>query len=164
MNTQDLAPVLGNLFAELTAGTAPTGGFVLNSGDPGLLASLDKLTAAEASLSSHGGASIAAHTAHLSYGLSLMNRWAVEGGDPFSNARWQDAWAINTVDDDRWKAIRDGLRLEVDHWQSALRTPREVMVIELSGMFGSIAHLAYHLGAIRQIAADARGPKDPSQK
>ena len=27
-------------------------------------------------------------------------------------------------------------------------------------MIGSIAHLAYHLGAIRQIAKQARGPKD----
>jgi hypothetical protein len=27
-------------------------------------------------------------------------------------------------------------------------------------MIGSIAHLAYHLGAIRQIDAAARGPAD----
>jgi hypothetical protein len=27
------------------------------------------------------------------------------------------------------------------------------------GIVGSIAHLAYHLGAIRQINTDARGPK-----
>jgi hypothetical protein len=27
-------------------------------------------------------------------------------------------------------------------------------------MVGSIAHLAYHLGAIRQIAVAARGPKE----
>jgi hypothetical protein len=27
-------------------------------------------------------------------------------------------------------------------------------------MIGSIAHLAYHLGAIRQIAKAARGPRE----
>lgn len=27
-------------------------------------------------------------------------------------------------------------------------------------MIGSVAHLAYHLGAIRQIAKGARGPKE----
>jgi hypothetical protein len=32
--------------------------------------------------------------------------------------------------------------------------------VELSGMIGSIAHLAYHLGAIRQISSDARGPAE----
>jgi hypothetical protein len=32
--------------------------------------------------------------------------------------------------------------------------------VELTGMIASIAHFAYHLGAIRQIAKDARGPKE----
>jgi hypothetical protein len=33
--------------------------------------------------------------------------------------------------------------------------------MELNGVVGSIAHLAYHLGAIRQIDRAARGPADP---
>jgi hypothetical protein len=32
--------------------------------------------------------------------------------------------------------------------------------MELSGMIASIAHLAYHLGAIRQIDKQTRGPKE----
>jgi len=32
--------------------------------------------------------------------------------------------------------------------------------VELTGMVASIAHLAYHLGAIRQIARDSRGPRE----
>jgi hypothetical protein len=32
--------------------------------------------------------------------------------------------------------------------------------VELSGMISSIAHLAYHLGAIRQIDKQSRGPRD----
>jgi hypothetical protein len=35
-----------------------------------------------------------------------------------------------------------------------------VSAIELAGMIGSIAHLAYHLGAIRQISKTVRGPKE----
>ena len=31
---------------------------------------------------------------------------------------------------------------------------------ELTGMIASIAHLAYHLGAIRQINKKVRGPKE----
>jgi hypothetical protein len=38
--------------------------------------------------------------------------------------------------------------------------PREVQEIELNGMIGSIAHLAYHLGAIRQIDSSLRGPAE----
>jgi hypothetical protein len=39
-----------------------------------------------------------------------------------------------------------------------VREPRDVDEIELNGMIGSIAHLAYHLGAIRQINQSVRGP------
>jgi hypothetical protein len=35
-----------------------------------------------------------------------------------------------------------------------------VRQVELSGLVSSIAHLAYHLGAIRQIDRTARGPKE----
>jgi hypothetical protein len=35
--------------------------------------------------------------------------------------------------------------------------------MELNGVIGSIAHLAYHLGAIRQINQIARGPADPGR-
>lgn len=162
METNALSPVLAGLFAELTTGASTEGAFILNGGDPGLLASLDKLSAADASRSAHDGATIAAHASHVSYGLSRMNRWATEGGNPFANARWHEAWTITAVDDAQWKEIRDALRKEVGHWNEVLGTPREVMHIELSGMIGSIAHTAYHLGSIRQISALARGPKDPS--
>ena len=43
-----------------------------------------------------------------------------------------------------------------------LRTPREMQEMELNGIIGSIAHLAYHLGAIRQINQTLRGPVDPA--
>jgi hypothetical protein len=41
-----------------------------------------------------------------------------------------------------------------------LHTPRECSGIELTGMVSSVAHLAYHLGAIRQISKTVRGPKE----
>ena len=40
-----------------------------DQGDPGLLRSLDKLTAADASAAVQGGATVAAHVNHLRYGL-----------------------------------------------------------------------------------------------
>jgi hypothetical protein len=161
MTTNDISASLTTLFSELTDGANASGGaYVLNSGDAGLLRSLDKLSAADASASVHGGATIAAHAQHLRFGLSLMNRWASEGGDPFSDARWDEAWKTTRVDESEWIRIRAGLRGEVQRWRGALGTRREVTVVELNGMIGSIAHLAYHLGAIRQIAASARGPRE----
>ena len=161
MQTRDVGSSLGTLFSELVDG-APTGGnaFMLNSGDLGLLRSLDTLSAADASQSVHGGATIAAHAQHLRYGLSLMNRWAAEGGNPFANAKWDEAWRFSSVDAGTWNEIRSGLRAEAHRWLEALKAPRELKPVELTGMISSIAHLAYHLGAIRQINKTVRGPKE----
>lgn len=161
MQTRDITKSLTTLFSELVDGAVPGGGaFVLNSGDAGLLRSLDRLSAADASRSTNGGATIAAHARHLQYGLSLMNRWASTGGNPFADATWDEAWKTSAVDERAWTEIRTGLRDEAHRWLETLGTPRQAMDVELSGMIGSIAHLAYHLGAIRQIASVARGPRE----
>ena len=95
----EFSPALTRLFSELVDGTSSrTGGFVLNTGDVGLLRSLDKLSAADASRSVNDGATIAAHAQHVRYGLSLMNRWATEGGNPFADATWDEAWKTSVVD------------------------------------------------------------------
>ncbi len=161
MKATELLPAITRLFAELVDGPdKQTGGFVLNTGDAGVLRSLDKLSAADASRSANEGATIAAHVQHLRYGLSLMNRWATDGGNPFADARWDEAWKTSSVDAVAWQEIRNGFRDEARRWAEALASPREVTDIELSGMIASIAHLAYHLGAIRQIDKQARGPRE----
>jgi hypothetical protein len=158
----DINRSLTRLFSELVEGVnVPAEAFILNSGDRGLLRSLDKISAADASRSANGGATIAAHAQHLRYGLSLMNRWAREGGNPFADARWDEAWGISDVVATQWDEIRQGLRDETGHWQEALARPRgDLAGIELTGMIASIAHLAYHLGAIRQISRETRGPRE----
>src|SRR4249919_1935477 len=151
MHTKETGPVLARLFSELIDGTGQKGAVILNSGDVGLLRSIDQLDATRASQSVNGGATIAAHAQHLRYGLSLMNRWAAEGGNPFADARWDEAWKTAAVDDGEWTAIRNGLRQETHAWLQALGSPRTVNETEFTGIISSIVHLAYHLGAIRQI-------------
>lgn len=161
MHTGDVAPILGMLFAELVEGPPQRGGaYMLNSGDVGLLRSLDRLSAAEASQSANGGATIAAHAQHVRYGLTLMNHWAAEGGNPFAHAKWDEAWKTTSVTEPQWQEIKAGLRGESERWLSALKSPRDVGGIALAGIIGSIAHLAYHLGAIRQISKETRGPRE----
>ena len=161
MQTTNAAPALTRLFSELVDGTSgQTGAFVLNTGDVGLLRSLDKLSAADASRSVNGGATIAAHAQHVRYGLSLMNQWAAEGGNPFANAKWDEPWKLSSVDAATWDEIRSGLRAEAHRWLEALGAPRELAPAELTGMIASIVHFGYHLGAIRQISKDTRGPTE----
>jgi hypothetical protein len=161
MNTKDTAEVLADLFSELAEGKShPAAAFILNSGDVGLLRSLDRISAEEASRSVNEGATIAAHAQHLRYGLSLMNRWAREGGNPFADAKWDEAWKTAAVNEPEWREIRKGLGDETHRWLEVLKSPRTVTEAELAGMIGSIAHLAYHIGAIRQINKAARGPRE----
>ena len=56
-------------------------------------------------------------------------------------------------------ALRDRLRTGARRWHTALGTARELSAPELNGVIASIAHLAYHLGAIRQMNPTLRGPK-----
>jgi hypothetical protein len=99
MQTTDISDSLTTLLSELIDGAKAGGAYVLNSGDVGLLRSLDKLSATDASQSLAGGATIAAHAEHLRFGLSLMNHWAREGGNPFADAAWDKAWQTTVVDD-----------------------------------------------------------------
>ena len=159
MRTDQTAGALARLFGELVDGVSSSG-FVLNTGDIGLLRSLENLSAADASRSANDGATIAAHAQHVRYGLSLMNHWASAGGNPFADAKWDEAWKISTVGEKEWREIRDGLRDEARRWIDVLKTPREVADVELTGLVASVAHLAYHLGAIRQLAPAAAGPPE----
>jgi len=162
VHTGELSNTLRTLFSELVNGAAKDGAFILNAGDEGLLGSLDKLSAHAASALTATGSSIAAHVDHLRYGLSLMNRWSA-GENPFGTADWSTSWTKTTVSDEEWRTRRAELRTEASRWLEALRTPRDVQTIELNGIIGTIAHLAYHLGAIRQIDQATRGPKEVSR-
>jgi len=159
MNTRDLTGTLAALLAELIDGPPCGAAYMLNPGDPGLLRALDKITALEASTTVQGGASIAAHVDHLRYGLSLMNRWSA-GENPFDDADWSASWRRTSLSDTEWQELKIGLRSEAHRWLDAVRVPREVSAVELNAVVGSIAHLAYHLGAIRQINRAARGPRE----
>lgn len=156
----ELHSSLSILFAELTEGPPPGPAFMLNSGDPGLLRSLDPLSAEAASRSSGtGSASIAAHVDHLCFGLGLMNRWSDGEADPWSDADWAASWRRSTVTESEWDALRERLRQATTRWRNALRQPRAMSSLERNGVIGSLAHLAYHLGAIRQIDRSTQGPK-----
>jgi hypothetical protein len=157
VHTRDFGSTLPTLFAELTEGAPLTGAYMTNRGDPGLLRSLDKLSATAASKLTANGSSIAAHVDHLRYGLSLMNRWAA-GENPFDDADWSVSWRKTRVTAAEWKKLRDELSTESRQWLVALKAPRDISEGDLNSVIGSIAHLAYHVGAIRQIDLSARGP------
>ena len=159
MDTASLAPVLLTVFSELIEGSPDTTRrtYVLNQGDAGLIASLDRLSAAAAS-ATKDGPSIAAHVDHVRYGLSLLNRWATGTLPPTQEMDWTASWRKSVVSEMEWRDLRSELRREAIAWADALRTPREVSDVEAGWLAGSVVHVAYHMGAIRQIDRATRGP------
>ncbi len=160
MSTPQFADTLSTLLRELVDGSPDPRArtYMLNRGDPGLLAALERLSAAAASATPGGGPSIAAHADHLRYGLSLLNRWAAGMPASWEETDWTASWKKRVVSATEWRALRDELRREASAWTDALRAPREPNAVELGWMAGSVAHVAYHMGAIRQIDRAARGP------
>jgi hypothetical protein len=157
--TADVHRAISTIVRELVEGSGEEWCWVLNPRDPGLLASLDRLSAAEASEPApDGGPSIAAHVDHVRYGLQLLNRWR-NGEDPFADADYGASWTRTSVDGEGWTELREQLRLEASNWLKAIEEPRPLDRITLTGTVAGAAHLAYHLGAIRQVNRTLRGPQ-----
>jgi hypothetical protein len=153
-----LVESLKGLLTELVVGPPGQSAYVLNRGDRGLLESLRALTAAQASARPQGRSSIASHVHHLHYGFTLMTRWA-HGDDPFKDAKWSESWQRQQVTDAEWTRLLADLGNAVKAWREAIGL-RPWDPVVLSGTIGSVAHLAYHVGAIRQLNAATAGPRE----
>lgn len=136
------APGQGTAFLD---GTAADGG-----GNNGLIATLDALSAAQASQEIHG-TSIAGHARHSALHMEVMVRWERDGDrGPFD---WKGSFLPAEVDDGAWDELRVRLRAAYDALTAFARTQKEQEANgdATGGLTGAVAHVAYHLGAIRQM-------------
>lgn len=115
--------------------------------DSGIFGVLSQLSAADASKQIYG-TTLAAHTDHVRYHMWGTNEWLYEG--TFPTMDWNKSWEIQAVSEDDWHSIQEGLRNEYQrllekidhiHWTEDLANE----------LVGSLAHSAYHLGAIQQM-------------
>jgi len=75
--------------------------------------------------------------------------------NPFAGADWNGSWQRTTVTEEQWRARRDSLREKADAWQKAVAARSDWDDVTAAGALSTIAHTAYHLGAIRQILGAA---------
>jgi hypothetical protein len=154
-----LRNAIANLLHELSDGPAAEAAWVLNPGDRGLTGALDALSVEDASARIGGRSSIASHVDHVRYGLELMNRWASGEENPFATANYSQSWQRQRVNAEEWRNLREALARELQGWERAVREPRDLDGTGLTGMIASVVHLAYHLGAIRQLNGAIAGPR-----
>lgn len=114
----------------------------------GVLPTLDALSAAQVS-TYFGETTIAAHTEHAKFYLDRICEF-LRGRDEKVN--WEQSWLIETVNDEEWKNLRDAVKKS---YENVLRTFAEIETWNTNNIGDAvaiIAHSAYHLGAIRQMA------------
>lgn len=118
-----------------------------------LLDVLGKLSASDASRAV-GGSSIAAHAHHLAFSLKACAAWI--SGDR-SAPDWNESWRVASVDDKAWSSLIERLRTEHQDVRTVIEEHGTTSAEAFGGSVGAIAHVAYHLGAIRQKAAQLGG-------
>ena len=114
----------------------------------GFFSTLDVLSAESASADFHG-TTIAAQTEHAKFYLDRLCEYLHDRTEPVN---WDDSWLIETVDETEWTALRGTLRTSYDEALRCIATLTSLNEMKTGMVIGMIAHTAYHLGAIRQIA------------
>jgi hypothetical protein len=127
--------------------------FTDNSPDAGLFGTLARCDAALASRPI-GGTTIAAHVHHTAFAMDASAAWI--RGDR-AKLDWPSSWSVTTVDAASWAALTARLRSSYVALRSAIESKGRENVESIGGAIGAAAHAAYHLGAIRQKMAVARG-------
>lgn len=147
---------VSNMLTEIFDGPPAQECYVLNPGDPGLLRQLGTLDADAASMRPIAGKpSIAAHVDHLLVGLSVLNRWAAGEANPWADVDWNASWQRSAVTKDEWRTLRDNLRREAESWQTSVAARTDWDNMAAAAALSTVAHTAYHLGALRQVLAAA---------
>ena len=118
------------------------------SGNHGLLATLDGLSAEQASRATPLGTTVAAQAAHTAYHMEVVVRWEHGDRGPFD---WPGSFQPSVVDEEAWRELRARVRRAYDDLCALATSNTKWDEDEPGGFAGALAHVTYHLGSIRQI-------------
>lgn len=139
------------LFREAFEGVAPDRDYTwFVQGKEGVFDALDALDAGEASRRpTPGCATIAAHAYHLLYVLRCAN---IAQGRPAPQGSWEDTWRRQAVTEEEWRYLRRDIRAEYALFRDWLRENDDWSGEDaVLGALTPLPHVAFHLGAIRQV-------------
>ena len=136
------------LLAEIFGVADTPDGRILETGRSGLMGTIDALSAEVASAApAPDQAAIASHCGHV---LFLIEYFAGYERGETPEADWEGSWAIRTVDDAAWLALRQELRTTYDTLMERLKAREEWLEAAVAASMMLLAHCAYHVGEIRQ--------------
>ncbi len=133
------------------------------SGFLGTLAGLDA-RAASRPLVPGDPLTAASHVDHVLFALSLANR-ASRGENPYPTADWTASWAVRAVTKEEWADLVTALESEIADLRRHIETGKPLEdEMFATGIFGLVAHTAWHLGALRQSLGLIRAPSRPASQ
>ena len=147
----DLVPILMYLFRECFEGRPEGQNYTwFVEGKEGIFDALESTGADVASKKPCPRcSSIAAHTFHIRYALRGANAYL---GGPRQEGDWESSWAQQEVNEEEWIDLKRDVRFQYDffrkYFEGEIDFPSEH---HAKGFAAQIPHMAYHLGAIRQI-------------
>jgi hypothetical protein len=147
METSVFTEPFYTFFAEAFGVSDTPAGYFLDSGQSGILATIDGIPAAVASVGAGDEVSIAAHCNHI---LFLLNFFAAIERGEMVEPDWRSSWAVQEVDDAEWQALRDALHAAYNEVISRLQARDSFPDAAVGPAMLLLAHCAYHLGEIRQ--------------
>ncbi len=136
------------ILRETYYGSRPGEGTQYLDHDSGIMNTLRGLTAEEASRRYGSHPSIAAHVRHMNFHLKTAHQWIT------GNRRrrdWKASFLPQEVTREEWKKLVQEIEQTKAEYLRVIRDLPEERRISESGSLGVVAHLAYHLGAIRQL-------------
>ena len=158
----DVIPTLIDQYRETFEGEVRPGVCWIVDGrrDAALFGTLEPLTPEQAWAQPVLGArSVAAHVGHLRFSLELL---LLRLGGQNPQADWAGSFDVpEEQSEERWQSLQRDLRTAYEGVLAFLHQRNDVPVqewppIHLVGLSATIAHNAYHLSAIRQIAQVVR--------
>jgi len=142
-----------DLLRETFEGGLPGQGTQYLDHSSGIRSTLNDLTAEQASRSPDGHPTIAAHARHMNFHLRVTSEWIL--GD-HSKRDWKMSFEPQTVNEEEWARLKQDLEASRQELKRVLESLTPERFAEEGAAAGALTHLAYHLGAIRQIVHRVR--------
>ena len=109
---------------------------------------LEKLSAEQVSRE-FGATTIAAQTEHAKFYLDRLCEFMTGRTE---RVNWEQSWLIEEVNEAEWDALRASVRKSYESTLRCFAGIEDWSEDNVGMAIGIVAHTAYHLGAIRQIA------------
>jgi len=149
IRTEDFTKWLSLLLAETFGLSEAPSGFFLDTGQSGLLGTINLISAEAVSTAlKPENATIASHCAHVLFLLRLFDAYE-QGQRPEPD--WEESWKTRVVDEAAWRTLRAELQAAYDTALAQLRARTAWDEPPLAASLMLLAHCAYHVGEIRQL-------------